>query len=476
MSISPFVIKMEDITRTPWLGVRPFTCYFTKQALPDFIKKYSAKGYERLGKFVLTLRSGEYIPKDNYASAETNYVYLSVNNFSKGYLNLTECTYLETDAGEKYSSMKVEDGDIIITRSGTVGRVAVFHVPEKMIEKTFIPSHHLAIIKTSTPRDHLFLKYYLSFSFCKDFFDALSTGKVQKEITNWAIRKIPIPLLLNRSLLKKEFSKIDKWIGALEIKNVSLQTIVDEVLTQFKLKTNAESTYRAETLVPCLKDVAQNRAIRLGAQYNAFWLNHDGHLFEGTDKKWQNAPLKRTARMAQKIVLKKGVLPQPRTLIDFDQVESPNGRITDFENIVAELGSGRIEFGNCDFLTNKLRPYLGYTILNKPEDKLIGTTEFIPFVIRNKSKVSVEYLRCLLLSTEYLEKSKFLMSGKEHPRINSIDILNIKVPLPDIKTQRAIVKEIKKREAKSQKAREIIKKLREQIDKLILEALSKNGN
>lgn len=163
-------------------------------------------------------------------------------------------------------------------------------------------------------------------------------------------------------------------------------------------------------------------------------------------------------------------------LIDFEQVESPNGKIIDFENIVIELGSDRIEFGECDFLTNKLRPYLGYTILNLPEQKLIGTTEFIPFEIRDEKKVTPEYIRYLLLSTEYLEKSKFLMSGKEHPRITSTDILKIKVPIPEYKIQEQIVREIQDREVKSEEASEKILKLRKKIDDLILEEFLKIEN
>ncbi|MCK4641333.1 MAG: restriction endonuclease subunit S [Candidatus Marinimicrobia bacterium] len=184
----------------------------------------------------------------------------------------------------------------------------------------------------------------------------------------------------------------------------------------------------------------------------------------------------RIIKLSKKATLKKGLLDEPRILIDFEQVESLNGRIIDFKNIVVELGSDRIEFGDCDFLTNKLRPYLGYTILNNPELKLIGTTEFIPFDIRNKKKTMPEYIRYLLLSTEYLEKSIFLMSGKEHPRITSIDILNIKIPLPKYSIQEQIVREIQQREVKSEKALEEVKRLRKKIDDLISEELSKIEN
>lgn len=473
MNLHNIVIKTSDIINTKWLGIRPFTCYFTKYELPKFKDNFCKDGFDTLGKIVLSLRSGEYIPKDNYSITEKDYIYLTVGNFSKGSLDLTERIFLENEVGQKYENIKVENGDLIITRSGTVGRVALFEIPQDLEEKIFIPSHHLAVIKTSTPEDHLFLKYYLSYGFCRDFFDALSTGKVQKEITNWSIRKIPIPISLNKSKLTEKFKKIDDQIRVHQLDNIPLQDSIDEVLSTLGIKTKSSGNYRTRTLIPSLTDVAKNKALRIGAEYNDFWLFHNGHLFEGTDETIKIVPLKEIMKLAPKNTLKKGQLEEPRILIDFAQVESPNGKVIDFDNIVIELGSDRIEFGHCDFLTNKLRPYLGYTILNSPELNLIGTTEFIPFQIRDEKKVMTEYIRYLLLSTEYLGKSKFLMSGKEHPRIISIDILNIRVPLPDPEVQQKIVEEISKREAEAQKAREEIKKLRASIDETILKELEK---
>ncbi len=467
MSLANFVITTSDITNTKWLGIRPFTCHFTKYELPQFKRTFCVDGFDILGKFVLSLQSGEYMPKDKYSITETNYIYLSVGNFSKGDLDLTECVYLENEIGEQHEKIKVDNGDLIITRSGTVGKVAVFETPQGLEEKTFIPSHHLAVIKTSTPHEHLFLKYYFNYSFCRDFFQALSTGKVQKEITNWAIHKIPIPSSLDKGLLTERFRQIDYQIKCLESENISLQNSINEVLFNHGIKSNSMREYRTKSLVPTLVEIGKNKGLRIGAEYNDFWLTHNGYLFEGLDKNIEILPFKMVVRLSQKTILKKGPLDKPRILIDFEQVESLNGRIIDLENVVVDLGSDKIEFSDCDFLTNKLRPYLGYTILNKPELPLIGTTEFIPFDVRDKSIVLVEYIRYLLLSPEYLGKSKFLMSGKEHPRINALDILNMKVPIPKKEIQKQIVEEISKLEAKSQKAREEIEKLRICVDALI---------
>ncbi len=323
------------------------------------------------------------------------------------------------------------------------------------------------------------LKYFLLHKSFRNKAVFLRSGKSQShpriQPDDFFNLKIPQIDEVVQKRIVKEIGKTEKAVSTRRKKLESLQKIIDDVLTKYALKSRTKKTYRAETLVPCLEDVAQNKAIRLGAQYNAFWLNHDGYLFEGTDKKWKIVPLKRIMKMSPKVVLKKGILAEPRVLIDFEQINALYGTI-EIENIVPEIGSDKVEFGNCDLVTNKLDPYSGYTFLNNPELKMIGTSELWPINIIDKKKADKEFIRHLLLSTEYLEKSKLLMSGKRHPRIYHLDFLNIRIPLPDIKIQRKIVKEIKNRELKSQNARERIKKLREQIDRLILEALSKNEN
>lgn len=472
MSLNNFLVNTNDIINTKWLSIRPFSCHFSKYELSDFKKKYCSKGYDSLGKFVISLRSGEYIPKKFYSISETHYVYLNVGNFSKGDIDFNFPVYLENDIGEKYQSIKVDAGDLIITRSGTVGSIAIFEISNKLEDKIFIPSHHLAIIKTSTPDEMLFLKYYLTYAFCKNFFNAFSTGKVQKEITNWSIRRIPIPKLLNKTKLEEDFNVIDAKIKKEQIKNISLQDSIDDIFSKYDLKSKSLSSYRTQNIITDLLYIGKNKALRIGAEYNDFWLTHNGHLFEGTSKNYEITPLKWLIELSAKSTLKKGILIDPRVLIDFEQIDALYGTITT-DNMVSEIGSDKVEFGNCDFVTNKLDPYSGYTFINKPELNMIGTTELWPMEVIDKTKTHVEYIRYLLLSTEYLEKSKLLMSGKRHPRIHHLDLLNIKVPLPSLPLQEKIVKEIHDLEKISQDARDEIKRLRQQIDDLITDELSK---
>lgn len=472
MNLNNFTIYTPDVSTTKWLSIRPFTCYFAKYELPNFINQFCRGGYEELGKFVSLLRSGEYIPKENYSAIETKYIYLQVGNFSACELDLTENVFLDEEIGSQYEEINIEANDLVITRSGTVGKVSIFQIPPNFKDNVFIPSHHLAVIKTYNKDDLLFLKYYLNYSFCQDFFNAFSTGKVQKEITNWSVQKIPIPILLDKSTLTNKFAAIDAKIAKYEIDNIPLQKLIGNILIKYGIKSSSSLNDKKGVFTSSLCNISKNKDLRIGAKYNDFWLNHNGNLFEGTNEEYDVQPLKRYIKISSTSQLQKGLLEEERLLVDFDQVHAYYGEF-ETNNVVIEIGSSKIEFGNCDFLTNKLRPYLGYTILNEKESKLIGTTEFIPFDIIDESKVSVKYIRYLLLSDEYLEKSKYLMSGKEHPRINPLDILNIQVPIPPLKVQQDIVNEISVLEAKAKHVRKEISILKESINNIISTELDK---
>ena len=120
--------------------------------------------------------------------------------------------------------------------------------------------------------------------------------------------------------------------------------------------------------------------------------------------------------------------------------------------------------------------YLGYTILNEPEKALIGTPEFVPLSVLDKEIVLREYIRYILLSYEYLEKSKLLMSGKQHPRLQPLDILSLRVPLPDIRVQEQIISRITELEKESERYIVRIAELQQEVLQIIDAELAEEDN
>jgi len=200
--------RFNNISKTNWLSIRTYLCRFVENELPLFLRENLKNRYIPLNKYVKIIRSGEYISKQFYSSNDTNFVYLRVNNISSNELNLEEVIFLRDDIGEKYKNIALNKNDLILTRSGTVGKCIIFKTTSED-DIIFIPSHHLAVIQFNNFEDAAFLKYYLQSSFGSDFFWAFSTGKSQKEITNWSIRKLPVPAI-KKALREKIVSEIQQ--------------------------------------------------------------------------------------------------------------------------------------------------------------------------------------------------------------------------------------------------------------------------
>lgn len=463
MGIIKSQISFWDLSRTPWLSARPVTCYYIQKELPIILSKYLNNNYDLLGSGNITIRSGEYIAERNYVAEETKYVYLSVRNFSGLDVDFSSANFLNESEGEKYENIALDDGDIIITRSATVGCVQFFRKPDN---KIYIPSHHLSILRSNDSFEFKqFCVFWLGTKYCREFFEAYSTGKIQKEINNWSIRKIPIPRVKNLFELVVRCNTINKKIEEKISQVTSLQSIIDNVLIENKIKKGYKESF-FEVLTSTFSKIDNQIFLRCGAQYRAFWDIHKGLLFEGTNKGIPMVRLSDLLKLMNTKTLKKGIVEVEYVLIELEDIEAGTGRIIKEDRVVNEIGSDKVCFEDCDLVTSKMRPYLGYTVLNNTERNYIGTTELLPFRA-NKERVRPDFLKYILLSHEYLKKSELLMYGKEHPRIHLLDLLNIKVPCPDLDAQDKIITEITLREDKNNELKTLIEKLRTKIDVII---------
>lgn len=137
-------------------------------------------------------------------------------------------------------------------------------------------------------------------------------------------------------------------------------------------------------------------------------------------------------------IARKGALDEPTLQIDLEHV-GRWGFVSGFSE-VSDVGSDKLRFGDADLLTTKLRPYLGKTILNE-WDGAIGTTEWIPLRI-DRGRLRPKLLFHLMQTSRYKDLASLFMSGKEHPRISPDMLARLRVPLPDIDTQDALVAEL----------------------------------
>lgn len=282
--------------------------------------------------------------------------------------------------------------------------------------------------------------------------------------------KIPLPSRDIQNKIVKKIEEIETKIKEEKQKLVSLQDIIEEVFIRYGVKNTKFERKEFEVFTTDASKIAEQKFLRCGAQYRAFWDVHNGLLFD--DK--SNFPIIKLGsvmKLHKTKTLKKGVLDKEYILLDLEDLEPFTGKITNEGKIVSEIGSDKVVFNDADIIVTKIDPYLGYTFLNDRSKPFIGTTELLPYIIK-KDIVIPEFIKYILLSKEYIFKSHLLMYGKRHPRIHPLDLLNIKIPCPDKETQQKIVAEIQDQEKINNTAQAKIKALREEIKKVVLTTLT----
>ena len=164
----------------------------------EFSKTEINYPYQLFSQFIKEIGNGKDISPNNYVEYnDSDVIYPTVNNFTKGNFNYNDITFLD----DNYKVTKqLENNDIIISRSGTVGLTYAWNKEEA--NKKFgrpivaIPSGYLIVVKVKTelisPR---FIQFLLNSSLYKEYFYVFGVGKTQKNIAQPEILSIPIPLI-----------------------------------------------------------------------------------------------------------------------------------------------------------------------------------------------------------------------------------------------------------------------------------------
>jgi type I restriction enzyme M protein len=170
--------------------------------------------------------------------------------------------------------------------------------------------------------------------------------------------------------------------------------------------------------------IGNESALRCDAKYR--WFRDVESSKVVPNSAYPFVPLWRFLRLAPKRVVKKGELEEERKLVELEMVESGTGHLLGFE-VVDEVGSDKLEFGDSHIVFSKLEPYLAKAILNDPTQEFIGSTEWLTLYV-NEDEAVREYMWAFLLSPAARRAFRSLQSGKRHARIHVADFFSILIP------------------------------------------------
>ncbi|MUJ23122.1 N-6 DNA methylase [Aliivibrio fischeri] len=115
-------------------------------------------------------------------------------------------TWLQRDLARAYSRNQLYKGNILISKTGTIGKLAL--VDDKS-EGSFAGNNFYVLRINSAKVSSEYLLYYLSTSFCQDWLDSRKRGAVQQHINTDVIKTLPI-LLPSKEMQKRAVAQYEQ--------------------------------------------------------------------------------------------------------------------------------------------------------------------------------------------------------------------------------------------------------------------------
>jgi type I restriction enzyme, S subunit len=404
--------------------------------------------FDPIRKHITLMETGKPITRKDYATKPTDYIHLVVRNIEDGKLSLGEDPiYLIEEKGTELEKYKLLEGDFVLAISSNVGDCFLYNGEHKKTQFTL--SHYLVKIRFNSETVYpKFLVYWLNSRVINEYFRACETGKTQMNLSKQYLFELPFPKIdkgIQESIVDK-MMPVEARIAEVEKSIPNTQAVIErvfqEVLGYIPSKNYVKKGF--SLFKQPFHKLGQRKYIRAGARYNSFWNTYKGMIFE-TNKPFKTVNLRKLIVPCKTEVFEKGFLPKEYILIDEEDIEQKTGVILN-EEYVQKIESSKVLFADCDILVSKIRPYLGHVILNEKEKPFIGTTELVPYKIV-EDRIYPRLIQFMLLSNNFLELSKSIMSGKNQPRIQPYELLDLKVPLPPrepIDLQKVTVERIEK--------------------------------
>lgn len=428
----------------------------------------------RFRDLIISIRNGKDVSRSGYADEETEFVYLTVNNIKREGLSFENVIYLDEERGQELSPKRLEEGDFIITRSGSVGIAQRFSPPDK---KTYIPSGYLVIVKIDEKKtEPRFLDLYLKSPLALEYFQIHSSGKSQKNLSQTDIRRFFIPLGSLSEALFEKIAGISDTIQSLEKKIEKPVQVVNRVFAR-EFKYSMED-YQKKTF--------QNTYKRPFAAFDKAFLLRSSVKFQHPKYDYLDEFLSHRPWVKLKTLCASPIHRGLQPIYDKDgeiyvikTANLKNGYIdlTEAQNVNQEFYDAKKDFAglnNNDVLIASTGVgSIGKVDIYESEELAIADGH-VSIVRLDNKKVNplfmTYYLRSIL---GYLQIERDLSGSTNQIEIYPQQLEQMRIIDLPRKKQDETVKEVQEELEELQRQKGEIKKLRDQIDKIFMEAITK---
>jgi type I restriction enzyme S subunit len=131
-----------------------------------------------------------------------DYMLITGTDFENGQINYSTCVYVSKERYDMDPNIQVKNGDILITKDGTIGKVAIVHdlpMPATLNAGVFV-------LRPDGRFNVGFFSYIFQGPIFADFVDVVKTGTTIKHLNQGKLKQFEIPLASEES--QKEFSEL----------------------------------------------------------------------------------------------------------------------------------------------------------------------------------------------------------------------------------------------------------------------------
>ena len=171
-------MKEMEMKRVPKLRFPEFTDDWEQRKLSEVTSMHARIGWQNL-------RTSEFLDSGDY-------MLITGTDFNDGAINFSTCHYVERDRYEQDRNIQIHNGSILITKDGTLGKVA--YVQGLSMPATLNAGVFNVQIKDANIVDEKYLFQYLKAPFLMDYVGKKATGGTIKHLNQSILVDFPVIL------------------------------------------------------------------------------------------------------------------------------------------------------------------------------------------------------------------------------------------------------------------------------------------
>ena len=190
--------KYAVLTREPRCFLGSFDFSWEQRKLSELTSMHARIGWQNL-------RTSEFLDSGNY-------MLITGTDFNDGAINFSTCHYVERERYEQDRNIQIQNGSILITKDGTLGKVA--YVQGLSMPATLNAGVFNVQIKDANNVDEKYLFQYLKAPFLMDYVDKKATGGTIKHLNQSILVDFPVilPQRSEQTLIGAFFQQLDNLI------------------------------------------------------------------------------------------------------------------------------------------------------------------------------------------------------------------------------------------------------------------------